>query len=77
MSNFIDFNAAKKLHDMEGTHNRISHLFNIKYPIIQAGMIWHSGWRLASAVSNCGGLGIIGAGSMYPDILRENIQKCN
>lgn len=76
MSNFIDFNAAKKLHDMEGTHNRISHLFNIKYPIIQAGMIWHSGWRLASAVSNCGGLGIIGAGSMYPDILRENIRKC-
>lgn len=61
---------------MEGTHNRISHLFNIKYPIIQAGMIWHSGWRLASAVSNCGGLGIIGAGSMYPDILRENIRKC-
>ncbi|MEJ5051935.1 nitronate monooxygenase [Chryseobacterium culicis] len=61
---------------MEATQNRISHLFNIKYPIIQAGMIWHSGWRLASAVSNCGGLGIIGAGSMYPDILRENIQKC-
>lgn len=76
MSNFIDFNAAKKLHDMETTQNRISHLFNIKYPIIQAGMIWHSGWRLASAVSNCGGLGLIGAGSMYPDILRENIQKC-
>ncbi|WP_394337102.1 NAD(P)H-dependent flavin oxidoreductase [Chryseobacterium viscerum] len=76
MSNFIDFNAAKKLHDMEAAQNRISHLFNIKYPIIQAGMIWHSGWRLASAVSNCGGLGIIGAGSMYPDILRENIQKC-
>lgn len=61
---------------METTQNRISHLFNIKYPIIQAGMIWHSGWRLASAVSNCGGLGLIGAGSMYPDILRENIQKC-
>ncbi|KAB1229661.1 NAD(P)H-dependent flavin oxidoreductase [Chryseobacterium viscerum] len=61
---------------MEAAQNRISHLFNIKYPIIQAGMIWHSGWRLASAVSNCGGLGIIGAGSMYPDILRENIQKC-
>ena len=76
MSNFIDFNAAKKLHDMEATQNRISTLFNIKYPIIQAGMIWHSGWRLASAVSNCGGLGLIGAGSMYPDILRENIQKC-
>ena len=50
--------------------------FNIKYPFIQAGMIWHSGWRLVSAVSNCGGLGIIGAGSMYPDILRENIRKC-
>ncbi|MGH1515964.1 NAD(P)H-dependent flavin oxidoreductase [Chryseobacterium sp. JK1] len=76
MSNFIDFNAAKKLHDMQTSQNRISELFNIKYPIIQAGMIWHSGWRLASAVSNCGGLGLIGAGSMYPDILRENIQKC-
>ncbi|WP_223600571.1 nitronate monooxygenase family protein [Chryseobacterium sp. GVT01B] len=61
---------------MEATQNRISTLFNIKYPIIQAGMIWHSGWRLASAVSNCGGLGLIGAGSMYPDILKENIQKC-
>ncbi|MFZ4927527.1 NAD(P)H-dependent flavin oxidoreductase [Chryseobacterium sp. Mn2064] len=76
MSNFIDFNAAKKLHDMQTSQNRISELFNIKYPIIQAGMIWHSGWRLASAVSNCGGLGLIGAGSMYPDILRENIKKC-
>ncbi|WP_372920040.1 NAD(P)H-dependent flavin oxidoreductase, partial [Salegentibacter sp.] len=51
-------------------------LFNIKYPLIQAGMIWASGWRLASAVSNAGGLGIIGAGSMYPEILREHIQKC-
>ncbi|WP_160139777.1 NAD(P)H-dependent flavin oxidoreductase [Chryseobacterium sp. c4a] len=61
---------------MQVNQNRISELFNIKYPIIQAGMIWHSGWRLASAVSNCGGLGLIGAGSMYPDILRENIQKC-
>lgn len=61
---------------MQRDQNRISELFNIKYPIIQAGMIWHSGWRLASAVSNCGGLGLIGAGSMYPDILRENIQKC-
>ncbi|WP_228448161.1 MULTISPECIES: NAD(P)H-dependent flavin oxidoreductase [unclassified Chryseobacterium] len=76
MSNFIDFNSAKKLHDMQASQNRISELFKIKYPIIQAGMIWHSGWRLASAVSNCGGLGLIGAGSMYPDILRENIQKC-
>ncbi len=56
--------------------NRITQLFNIKYPIIQAGMIWASGWRLASAVSNNGGLGIIGAGSMYPEVLREHIQKC-
>lgn len=56
--------------------NRITKLFNIQYPIIQAGMIWNSGWRLASAVSNSGGLGLIGAGSMYPDILREHIQKC-
>lgn len=54
----------------------INELFNIKYPIIQAGMIWCSGWELASAVSNAGGLGLIGAGSMYPDILREHIQKC-
>lgn len=61
---------------MQTEQNRITQLFNIQYPIIQAGMIWHSGWRLASAVSNCGGLGLIGAGSMYPDILRENIQKC-
>jgi len=57
-------------------HNRITKLFNIEYPIVQAGMIWASGWRLASAVSNAGGLGIIGAGSMYPDVLREHIQKC-
>lgn len=56
--------------------NRITQLFGINYPIIQAGMIWASGWRLASAVSNAGGLGIIGAGSMYPDVLREHIQKC-
>ncbi len=56
--------------------NRITKLFGIRYPIIQAGMIWCSGWRLASAVSNAGGLGIIGAGSMYPDVLREHIQKC-
>ena len=56
--------------------NRITKLFNIKYPIIQAGMIWASGWKLASAVSNAGGLGIIGAGSMYPDTLRTHIQKC-
>ncbi len=76
MSNFIDFNSAKKLHEMNENKNRITELFNIQYPIIQAGMIWHSGWRLASAVSNCGGLGLIGSASMYPDILRENIQKC-
>ncbi|WP_176589982.1 NAD(P)H-dependent flavin oxidoreductase [Elizabethkingia argenteiflava] len=56
--------------------NRIRQLFDIKYPIIQGGMVWNSGWRLASAVSNCGGLGLLGAGSMYPDILRENIVKC-
>lgn len=56
--------------------NRITTLFNIKYPIIQAGMIWCSGWRLASAVSNAGGLGIIGSGSMRPEILKEHIQKC-
>lgn len=56
--------------------NRITDLFDIKYPIIQAGMIWCSGWELASAVSNAGGLGIIGAGSMYPDILRDQIRKC-
>jgi enoyl-[acyl-carrier protein] reductase II len=54
----------------------IQRLFNIKYPIIQAGMIWCSGWELASAVSNAGGLGLIGSGSMYPEILREHIQKC-
>lgn len=76
MSNFIDFNSAKKLHEMNENKNRVTELFNIQYPIIQAGMIWHSGWRLASAVSNCGGLGLIGSASMYPDILRENIQKC-
>jgi enoyl-[acyl-carrier protein] reductase II len=56
--------------------NRITELFNIKYPIIQAGMIWNSGWRLASASSNAGILGLIGAGSMYPEVLREHIQKC-
>jgi enoyl-[acyl-carrier protein] reductase II len=57
------------------TNNRICSLFGIDYPIIQAGMIWCSGWRLASAVSQAGGLGIIGSGSMYPDVLREHIQK--
>ncbi len=56
--------------------NRITKLFHIEYPIIQAGMIWASGWRLASAVSNAGGLGLIGSGSMYPDVLKEHIRKC-
>ena len=56
--------------------NRITQLFNIEHPIIQAGMIWNSGWKLASAASNSGILGLIGAGSMYPDVLREHIQKC-
>ncbi|RKE98035.1 NAD(P)H-dependent flavin oxidoreductase [Ichthyenterobacterium magnum] len=56
--------------------NKITKLFGIKYPIIQAGMIWNSGWKLASAASNAGALGLIGAGSMYPDVLREHIQKC-
>jgi enoyl-[acyl-carrier protein] reductase II len=56
--------------------NRICVLFGIRYPIIQAGMIWCSGWRLASAVSNAGGLGLIGAGSMYPDVLEDHIRKC-
>ena len=55
--------------------NRITELFGIKYPIIQGGMVWCSGWRLASAVSNFGGLGVIGAGSMSPDVLKEHIQK--
>ena len=56
--------------------NKIAQLFNIKYPIIQGGMIWNSGYKLASAVSNAGGLGLIGAGSMYPEVLREHIKKC-
>ncbi|MBI1768702.1 MAG: nitronate monooxygenase [Bacteroidetes bacterium] len=55
---------------------RVQKLFNIKYPIVQAGMVWCSGWRLASAVANAGGLGLIGSGSMHPDVLREHIQKC-
>ena len=61
---------------LRGTGGRICQLFGIDYPIIQAGMIWASGWKLASAVSNAGALGMIGAGSMYPDTLREHIQKC-
>ena len=60
----------------DGFDNRITQLFGIRYPIIQAGMIWASGWKLASAVSNAGGLGIIGAGSMYPHVLLEHIQQC-
>ncbi len=60
----------------EMNKNRITTLFGIRYPIIQAGMVWCSGWRLASAVSNAGGLGLIGAGSMHPDTLREHIMKC-
>ena len=61
---------------MNIAQNRITSLFNIDIPIIQAGMIWASGWRLASAVSNAGGLGMLGSGSMYPEILKEHIQKC-
>ncbi|MBO6830425.1 nitronate monooxygenase [Allomuricauda sp.] len=57
-------------------HNKITELFGIEYPIIQAGMVWASGWRLASAVSNAGGLGLLGAGSMYPEVLEEHIIKC-
>ncbi|MCK6617345.1 MAG: nitronate monooxygenase [Cyclobacteriaceae bacterium] len=61
---------------MERYNNRITQLFDIDVPVIQAGMVWTSGWRLASAVSNAGGLGLLGAGSMYPEVLREHIQKC-
>ncbi len=61
---------------MTNFNNRITRLFHIQYPIVQAGMIWASGWRLASAVSNAGGLGLIGAGSMYPDTLLKHIKKC-
>lgn len=61
---------------MNFSQNRICQLFGIQYPIVQGGMVWCSGWRLASAVSNFGGLGLIGAGSMYPDVFREHIQKC-
>jgi enoyl-[acyl-carrier protein] reductase II len=67
------FSAYYKRHLMQ---NRVQQLFHIQYPIIQAGMVWCSGWRLASAVSNAGGLGIIGAGSMHPQTLREHLQKC-
>ncbi|MDP4209637.1 MAG: nitronate monooxygenase [Bacteroidota bacterium] len=58
------------------TNNKICTLFNIKYPVIQGGMVWCSGWKLASAVSNAGGLGLIGAGSMHPEVLTEHIRKC-
>jgi len=61
---------------MNGMHNKLTNLFKIEIPLVQAGMIWASGWRLASAVSNAGGLGLIGSGSMYPEVLREHIQKC-
>jgi enoyl-[acyl-carrier protein] reductase II len=61
---------------MTNFSNRITKLFNVDYPIIQAGMVWTSGWKLASAVSNAGGLGLIGSGSMYPDVLLEHIHKC-
>ncbi|HMV07718.1 MAG TPA: nitronate monooxygenase [Cyclobacteriaceae bacterium] len=61
---------------MNNAENRVKKLFGIDVPVIQAGMVWCSGWRLASAVSNAGGLGLIGAGSMYPDVFREHIQKC-
>ena len=56
--------------------NRVTSLFGIRYPIIQGGMVWCSGWRLAAAVSNAGGLGLLGAGSMHPETLREHIRKC-
>ena len=64
------------LNEQGDIENRITKLFKIKYPLVQAGMIWASGWKLASAVSNANGLGLIGAGSMYPDVLEEHIVKC-
>lgn len=70
---FMHHQSAKA---MQPFSNRITTLFGIQYPIIQAGMVWASGWRLAAAVCNAGGLGIIGSGSMYPDVLRTHIQKC-
>jgi enoyl-[acyl-carrier protein] reductase II len=72
---YLVFNVWNKVLIM-GQKNRVIELLNIRYPIIQAGMVWCSGWKLASAVSNAGGLGLIGAGSMYPDVLRKHIQKC-
>ena len=56
--------------------NRITQLFNIQYPVVQAGMVWCSGWKLASAAANAGGLGLIGSASMYPDVLQMHIRKC-
>lgn len=76
IAEFIYLYPLDSLTPHPATHNLITTLFGIRYPIIQAGMIWVSGWRLASAVSNAGGLGLIGAGSMYPETLREHIQKC-
>ena len=67
---------GKFLGEEKKFENRITQLFNIQYPIIQAGMIWASGWKLASAVSEAGGLGLIGAGSMYPEVLEAHILKC-
>src|SRR6185369_13872352 len=61
---------------MDQFSNEITKLFKIRIPLVQAGMVWTSGWRLASAVSNAGALGIIGSGSMYPEILKEHVQKC-
>src|SRR5690348_2950317 len=61
---------------MHSKSNRVKNLFGISVPIVQAGMVWCSGWRLASAVSNAGGLGLIGAGSMHPSLLKEHIQQC-
>src|SRR5450432_4267723 len=77
-SSFITLHSLLFIHhsSLMPFTNRITRLFNIDYPIIQAGMIWASGWRLASAVSNAGALGLIGSGSMYPDVLREHIQNC-
>lgn len=62
--------------ELMNIQNRVTNIFKIKHPIIQGGMVWVSGWKLASAVSNCGGLGLIGSGSMKPDLLKEHIQKC-
>ncbi|HUQ96423.1 MAG TPA: nitronate monooxygenase, partial [Chitinophagaceae bacterium] len=64
------------MNKFDAANGRLAQLLRIEYPIIQAGMIWASGWKLASAVSNAGGLGLLGAGSMYPDVLREHIRKC-